>query len=133
MRATFKIPGEENSIKVNQYNALTVEQVDELIEACETQIYGILKVVRGLRADKRLSKGDRKSKLKPLEDQLYLKESHMTMLLKVRDDKIPFHKKLPKESCFYSHYMQTQFSTRLLTAGSDLAKHETQMMKCIKE
>lgn len=91
MRATFKIPGEEPTSKVSQYDALTVEEVDELIEACDNQINAILKVLRKLRADKRLSKGDRKLKLKPVEDQLYLKESHMTMLLKVKEERIPLH------------------------------------------
>lgn len=39
------------------------------------------------------------------------------MLEKIKDDKIPFYEKLPKESSFYKHYMQLLFTGKLETAA----------------
>jgi len=43
--------------------------------------------------------------LKPIEDEIKFLRNNVAEMLYVKDQKIPFYEKLPKESSFYSHYM----------------------------
>ena len=42
-------------------------------------------------------------------------------LVKAKDFKIPFYQKLPKDSQFYLHYMNSMWMKKVLEAGTETA------------
>ena len=48
----------------------------------------------------------KQAKLEPIEATIVEKSSRIEMLLKIKDVKIPFYDKLPKDNQFYKFYMQ---------------------------
>ena len=52
-------------------------------------------------------------KLEPVEKTLSDLKTRVALLEEVKDAKIPFYEKLPKESPFYKHYMSVLFASRM--------------------
>lgn len=57
----------------------------------------------------------------------------MRYLDRVRDDKIPFYDKLPKESNFYKHYVSNLASTKFGQATVETVKNEENMLREVGE
>jgi hypothetical protein len=51
----------------------------------------------------------------------------------LRESKIPFWQKLPKESQFYVHYVQMLYNNQIKDAASELVQIDKQLMSEVKE
>lgn len=77
----------------------------ELIEATEKTIKTLEWKKRSIKSNKQGTKNEKKGKLKPIEEELKFLYHKMNEMLYIKDKKIPFYEKLPKESQFYIHFM----------------------------
>jgi len=60
-----------------------------------------------------MTKKVKAKKMKPVEDNLAELREKVRKLEIIKDKKIPFYEKLPKESPFYKHYMSVLFASRM--------------------
>ena len=60
-----------------------------------------------------LTKKSKLKKLEPIEKALVDLRARVLILEEVKDSKIPFYEKLPKNSPFYKHYMSVLFASRM--------------------
>jgi hypothetical protein len=57
-----------------------------------------------------MSKADKKKALQVIDEQIKGTIIRFNMLTNLKEFKIPFYEKLPKQSQFYLHYMQVLFN-----------------------
>jgi hypothetical protein len=84
--------------------------IDE-IDARIFQIQELIKQQNKVKKDMNKSKGLKLQKdkdSKPVEEELKKLRMENIRLLVIKDQKIPVHEKLPKDSQFYKHYMQNE-------------------------
>ena len=65
-----------------------------------------------------MTKKAKQKKLKPVEDALKDLRDKVEKLEIIKDQKIPFYEKLPKDSPFYKHYMSILFAYRMQEAAA---------------
>jgi hypothetical protein len=65
-----------------------------------------------------LTKKIKHKKLEPVEKALAELRERIQKLEVIRDAKIPFYEKLPKESPFYKHYMSVLYAGRMQEAAA---------------
>ena len=51
----------------------------------------------------------------------------------IKDSKIPFWEKLPKDSQFYKHYMNLKFARDINEAAAAQANEDRELMQKVKE
>lgn len=77
--------------------------------------------------------GSKRKQLKELDDLLKDKRNHKYLLEQIKDSKIPFYEKLPKDSQFYRHYMNCMQTTKLGEAANDQVKLDQQIMHDVND
>ena len=60
-----------------------------------------------------MTKKSKNKKLEPVERALTDLRARVAQLDIIKDAKIPFYEKLPKDSPFYKHYMSVLFASRM--------------------
>lgn len=80
-----------------------------------------------------MSKKDRKKALQPVEEELRKLRWKLQYLEDLREAKIPFWQKLPKESQFYVHYVQMLYNNSIKDAATELVTQDQQLMTEVKE
>ena len=63
-----------------------------------------------------LTKKIKQKKLEPVERVLFDLRQKVQKLEIIKDAKIPFYEKLPKDSPFYKHYMSVLYAARMQEA-----------------
>jgi hypothetical protein len=92
------------------YEEMEIEELDVFIEKAGREIDLNLDLKRRILKHKMLTKKIKHKKLKPIELQLSELRQYVSKLEIIKDSKIPFYEKLPKDSVFYKHYMSVIFS-----------------------
>jgi len=107
------------------YDSMEIEEIDVLIEGAEAELKTLQAEKRSTLNKKGLSKGARAARLEPLEEGLTMLRAQLAMLLQIKDAKIPFYDKLPKDNQFYRHFMQNLAATRIRDAAAAKAEDDS--------
>ena len=107
------------------YDSMEIEEVDVLIEGAEAELKTLQAAKRSTLNKKGLSKGARAARLAPLEEGLTMLRAQLAWLLHIKDGKIPFYDKLPKDNQFYRHFMQNLAATRIRDAAAAKAEDDS--------
>lgn len=67
-------------------------------------------------ANKMWTKKTKQKKVAPIEGAIQELRERIQKLEIIKDGKIPFYEKLPKDSAFYKHYMSVLYQARLQEA-----------------
>ena len=62
--------------------------------------------------------------MQPIEQAIQMLRLRITMLLQIKDAKIPFYEKLPKDNQFYKHYVQNIKFARMKEAATQKADED---------
>ena len=109
---------------------MTVEELDVKITKLEAEESDLLDQKAAVRKRK---VGSKRKQLKELDDLLKEKRKFMCYLEAIKDSKIPFYEKLPKDSQFYLHYMKLLQSQKIGEASKDQVSLEKQTMNEVKQ
>ena len=71
--------------------------------------------------------------MQPIEDELKLLRFRITFLLQIKDAKIPFYEKLPRDNQFYKHYMQNLNFNRMNEAAKEKASEDRMLFEGASE
>lgn len=91
--------------------------MDVMIEGAEAELATLAAEKRATLRKTGLSKGAKAARLEPIEQRLTELRVGLAQLLQIKNDKIPFFDKLPKDNQFYAHYMQNLAATRIREAA----------------
>lgn len=127
---TKSVGGKTN--KSENYEDMTVEQIDEMIDKAEKEIQVLDRQKKTLR-NKSIKNGKIKKELKTIEDQLRTMRLKCERWAVIKDSKIPFWEKLPKDSQFYKHFMNIRFATEIVDAADRQATEDRELMQKVKE
>ncbi len=97
---------------------MSIEEIDVLIEKAQREIEQALDIKRRILKHKMLTKKVKNKKLEPVEKVLFELRERVQKLEIIKDAKIPFYEKLPKESPFYKHYMSVLYAARMQEAAA---------------
>lgn len=95
------------------FESMDIEEIDVLIEKAQREIDQALDIKRRIIKHKMLTKKVKLKKLEPVEKALSDLRERVQKLEIVKDKKIPFYEKLPKDSPFYKHYMIVLYASRM--------------------
>ena len=95
------------------YENMSIEEIDVLLEKAQREIDQALDIKRRIIKHKMLTKKLKMKKLEPVEMALSDLREKMAKLEIIKDAKIPFYEKLPKDSPFYKHYMSVLYAARM--------------------
>mmetsp|Transcript_42744 Transcript_42744/g.65681 ORF Transcript_42744/g.65681 Transcript_42744/m.65681 type:complete len:190 (+) Transcript_42744:1763-2332(+) len=99
------------------FESMEVEEVEALIEKAERDMKMAEDAKRKIRRQKATTAQARDAKLGPIEASLIQIRKRITMLYQIKDLKIPFYEKLPKDHQFYIHFMQNLEYQRIREAA----------------
>jgi len=80
------------------FESMEIEEIDVLIENAEGEVKQLDDAKRKIKRQKSLTAKAREVKLEPIDEQLKFLRERITMLLYIKDAKIPFYDKLPKDN-----------------------------------
>lgn len=128
---TKSVGGRTN--KSENYDDKTVQELDEMIEQAEKEIQVLDKQRRILKSSKLTNNKAKQQKLKPIDEQLRVLRVKCEKWAMIKDSKIPFWEKLPKDSQFYKHYMNLKFARDINEAAAAQANEDRELMQKVKE
>jgi hypothetical protein len=99
--------------KVENFEEMSIEEVDALIMKVQNEIAQALDIKKRILKHKMMTKKSKNKKLQPVEQELAVMRQRLAMLDQIKDAKIPFYEKLPKDSPFYKHYMSLLYSSKI--------------------
>ena len=103
---------------------MEVEEVEALIEKADRELKMGEDAKKKILRQKGQTKKAQDAKLQPIEEGLVMLRARITMLLQIKDAKIPFFEKLPKDNQFYKHYIQSLNFNRMKEAAKDKAEED---------
>lgn len=92
---------------------MSIEEIDVLIEKAHREIDQAIDIKKRIIRHKMLTKKLKAKKLEPVERVIQELRERMSKLEIIKDAKIPFYEKLPKDSPFYKHYMSVLYAARM--------------------
>ncbi len=78
-------------------------------------------------ANKMWTKKTKQKKIYPIDCAIQELRERIQQLDVIKDGKIPFYEKLPKDSAFYKHYMSVLYQARLQEATSKKVLEDRQV------
>ena len=96
---------------------MEIEQVEDLIQEAEQAMKQAEAAKNKINKQKGLAKA-KQEKLEPIEAAITHLRTRITMLLQIKDAKIPFYDKLPKDHQFYKHFMMSIEYNRMSKAAT---------------
>ena len=101
---SVKSKGDQKSHKsVDPYEDKTVEEIELEMEKHRRKIDDNNNKMNHMRNDKLKSKMNISKEIAPMRQENVMLRDLVIKLDKIRDDKIPYYEKLPKDSVFYRH------------------------------
>jgi hypothetical protein len=76
-----------------------------------------------------LTRKIKNKKLEPVENVIKELKERIAKLDVIRDAKIPFYEKLPKDSPFYKHYMSVMYAARIEETGARKILEDRNLMQ----
>ena len=70
-----------------------------------------------------------KKNLQPLNEALKAQSARLVFLLRIKDAKIPFYEKLPKDNQFYRHYMNGLQFTNMSHKMEDVIEQDKNLFE----
>ena len=95
------------------FDSMSIEEIDVLIEKAEREIEVNKELRRKVLKHKMMTKKMKHKKARPFEDAIKELKERVQKLEIIKDGKIPFYEKLPKDSSFYKHYMNLLSNKRI--------------------
>lgn len=124
----------EKSIKSEKYEDKTVEDIEVEID----KLFGNLDT-NNAKLDKIRKAGRLKSEMKIKEEQKpfielsrYIRQ-RIELLDKMKNAKIPYYDKIPKDSNFYKFIINKLITTKILTETRDKAREEKASLKDVND
>jgi len=99
--------------KEENFDEMSIEEVDALIMKVQNEIAQCIDIKRRINKHKMMTKKSKNKKLAPIEAELQIMRQRLAFLEQIKDAKIPFYEKLPKDSPFYKHYMHLLHSQKI--------------------
>ena len=90
-----------------------------------------LDIKRRILKHKMLTKKIKLKKLEPVERVLADLRERVAKLEVIKDAKIPFYEKLPKDSPFYKHYMSVLYAARIQEAAAKRVIEDRQLLMSV--
>jgi len=112
----------------------TVEEVEAEIDKClaihESNIRKIERIKKNgkLKSDTKI----REEQLPLKQQNIYLRE-RVELLAQIKEEKIPFYEKLPKDSTFYKHYMNLLVTRAIDKSAVDKLDEDKTVLKEVNE
>lgn len=106
------------------FESMEIEEVEALIEKADRELKMGEDAKKKIMRQKGQTKKAQDAKLQPIEEGLVMLRARITMLLQIKDAKIPFFEKLPKDNQFYKHYIQSLNFNRMKEAAKDKAEED---------
>ena len=105
-----------------------IEEIDVLIEKAEREMEREEMEKRIIQSNKVKTKKQKIKQIAPIQQRIQEIREHIQKLQGIKDSKIPFYEKLPKDSNFYKHYMSVLYQTRLHDATSKKVLEDRTML-----
>ncbi len=115
------------------YENMSIEEIDVLLEKAQREIEQALDIKRRIIKHKMLTKKLKLKKLEPVEKALQDLKEKIAKLEIIKDAKIPFYEKLPKDSPFYKHYMSVLYAARMQENTAKKVIEDRQMFQKASE
>jgi len=106
---------------------MDITEIDVLIETAEREIAENYKNIKKVMKNRAVANNQKAAKCEPFEESNKFLRYRIAFLLQLKDSKIPFYEKIPKQHNFYTHYIQSLKAQRMLQAAND--KMEEDRMK----
>ena len=90
------------------FEEMELEEIDGLIAKAENEIAAKNKEKKNLKKGNKvdfLAKSQKNERLDPIDNEIKKWTNRVIMLYQIKNYKIPFYEKLPKDSQFYRHYI----------------------------
>ena len=107
---------------------MSIEEIDVLIEKAEREMEREEIEKRIIQANKVKTKKQKQKQIAPIQQRIQEIREQIVKLQAIKDSKIPFYEKLPKDSTFYKHYMSVLYQTRLHDATSKKVLEDRAML-----
>ena len=107
---------------------MDIEEIDVLIEKAQHEVDVLMDQRKKYLSNKMWTKKTKQQKVKPLEQAIMELRERIQKLEIIKDKKIPFYEKLPKDSAFYKHYMSVLSHARLQEATTKLIAEDKSML-----
>ena len=107
---------------------MSIEEIDVLIEKAEREMEKEEMEKRIIQSNKVKTKKQKQKQIAPIQQRIQEIREHIMKLQAIKDSKIPFYEKLPKDSAFYKHYMSVLYQTRLHDATSKKVLEDRAML-----
>lgn len=118
---------------VDPYEDKTVEEIEVEMEKHRRKIEDNNNKINHMKNDKLKSKMNINKETQPLREEIKMLRDLVIKLDKIREDKIPYYEKLPKDCVFYRHKISSMFTTKINVAAFETAKDEKNLLKEVGE
>ena len=98
---------------VDPWADVTVEQIDKMINEKRAEIRMKEKKKATLKKNSKAPPQKLKKEIEPIDNEIRVLNAKIEELLIVRDSKIPFYEKLPKDCTYYKHFIQQQVTSEI--------------------
>lgn len=88
---------------------MQIEEIDVLIEKNQREVDILMDQRRKYMANKMWTKKTKSKKIYPIDQAIHEFRVKIQELEVIKNGKIPFYEKLPKDSAFYKHYMSVLY------------------------
>jgi hypothetical protein len=106
------------------WDSMDITEIDVLIETQEKEMEQANAEIRKIRRNKTIPANQKEAKCEPYEDVLKQIRMKIMFLIQLKDSKIPFYDKLPKQNVFYTHYMEGLKVNRMQEVAKDKAEED---------
>jgi hypothetical protein len=118
---------------VDPYESKTVEEIEVEMDKLRDKVERLDIVIAKLKENKLKSKNTISKEIQPLRIELKAARDLVERLAVLREEKIPFYEKLPKDSVFYKHYISNLFTGKIYQTTVETAKNEENLLKEVGE
>jgi len=118
---------------VDPYESKTVEEIEVEMDKLRDKVERLDIQINKLKDNKLKSKNTIAKEIQPLRAELKASRDLVERLAILREEKIPFYEKLPKDSIFYKHYVSNLFTGKIHQTTVETAKTEENLLKEVGE
>lgn len=108
---------------------MEIEEIDVMIEGAEAEMEQLVAERRAIQRKKVMTDQQKKIKYEPIDQRLTELRVGLAQLLQIKNDKIPFFDKLPKDNQFYAHYMQNIAASKMKEIAQQQAEDDSTLFQ----
>ena len=99
------------------FESMEIEEIQSHIEQAEAAMEEKRRAIAKINAKKNMTDNAKKKETQVPKEEVELLKQRIVMLYRIKDFKIPFYEKLPKDNQFYKHLMQNLNFNRMKDAA----------------